>query len=165
MAVLNPTGSSEVIAYYGTSTEYPAIIQFQSGKGMLLGYGIEAISDVTHLGNIDRASFMDAVYEWAADVLPAAPEPDTKLLPKEWSLGPAYPNPFNPSTQIPYAIPSIVNAAYRVVDILGRTVETGHLQQKTGIIHFNHSGPSGLYFLTLSYEGGSLPVQKLVLLK
>lgn len=165
MAVLNPLGNSEAVGFYGTSTEYPAIVQFQNDHGLLLGFGIEAISNTTLLGNIDRAAFMAAIYAWAGDPISASPDQPLTLIPSEWSLGPAYPNPFNPSTQIPYAIPSIINAEYRIIDLLGRTVETGILSQKTGTIHWEHSGPSGLYFLTVSCEAGTLPAQKLVLLK
>jgi len=165
MAVLNPIGSSESIAYYGTSFDYPSIVAFQNGNGLLMGFGIEAISNTTILGNIDRAAFMESIYDWAGNLLSVPPAQSPDLTPVEWSLGPAYPNPFNPSTRIPYVIPSTLNGEYHIVDVLGRTVTTGILSQKAGTIHWKHDGPSGLYFLKVSWDGGSLPPQKLVLLK
>lgn len=165
MAMLNPLGNSTTIGRYGEVTGSPAIIEFADGDGMLLGFGIEAISNTTILGNIDRAAFMTAIYAWAADsALVSAIQP-TVTMPATWSLGPAYPNPFNPSTQIPYAIPTIMNARYQIVDLLGRVVDSGLLNQQNGTIYWEHSGPSGLYFLTVSCESGTLPTQKLMLLK
>jgi hypothetical protein len=165
MTVFNPIGGSRAVAYYGIGADNPAIIEFQDGKGLLMGFGIEAISDATHPGNLDRAAFMEYLYAWAGIQSSVPPTPTMTPTPLEWSLGPAYPNPFNPSTRIPYTIPTILNAEYRVVDIMGRTVSTGSLDQKVGSIHWQHDGPSGIYFLRVSWNGGSAPIQKLVLLK
>jgi hypothetical protein len=165
MTVFNPLGDSRTVGYYGYDTDYPAIIEFQDGKGLLMGFGMEAISNATNPGNLDRAAFMEYLYAWAGFPTAVPPTPGTAPTPREWSLGPAYPNPFNPSTRIPYVIPTILNAEYRIMDILGRTVTSGSLLQNTGEIYWQHDGPSGIYFLRVSWNGGSAPIQKLVLLK
>lgn len=43
-------------------------------------------------------------------------------LPTEFSLAPAYPNPFNSRTIIPYALPEAVHVRMEIFDALGRTV-------------------------------------------
>ncbi|HKJ81941.1 MAG TPA: T9SS type A sorting domain-containing protein, partial [Ignavibacteriaceae bacterium] len=44
-------------------------------------------------------------------------------LPKEFTLG-NYPNPFNPSTQIKYGLPSQAKVSLKIYDILGNEVVT-----------------------------------------
>jgi len=41
---------------------------------------------------------------------------------RQFKLGEAYPNPFNPSTNIPYFLPSAMEIDIRVYDILGREI-------------------------------------------
>ena len=43
-------------------------------------------------------------------------------LPGHFALGPAYPNPFNPSTTIPFDLPRHDTVRLRVYDVLGRAV-------------------------------------------
>ena len=45
------------------------------------------------------------------------------LIPKEFALHPAYPNPFNPSTSIDYDIHEAGLVTLRIYDMLGREVE------------------------------------------
>ena len=44
-------------------------------------------------------------------------------IPDEISLLPAYPNPFNPSTQLQFTVPEDMNVALNVYDINGRLVD------------------------------------------
>ena len=44
-------------------------------------------------------------------------------MPKEYSLSVNYPNPFNPSTNIKYALPEASITRLSVFDVLGREVE------------------------------------------
>ncbi len=47
---------------------------------------------------------------------------DVYRLPDNWSLLPAWPNPFNPSTSIGYTVPSTGNVRISIYDVLGREV-------------------------------------------
>lgn len=53
---------------------------------------------------------------------PAAAQ--TVALPQEYRLGMNFPNPFNPSTVIPYALPEAAHVKLTIYDILGREVIT-----------------------------------------
>lgn len=46
----------------------------------------------------------------------------TESLPENYSLGDNYPNPFNPRTWIPFAIPEEAHVKLTIYDILGREV-------------------------------------------
>ncbi len=45
-------------------------------------------------------------------------------LPKEFALGPNYPNPFNPSTTIFFAVPITSDVKLRIYNVLGAEVKT-----------------------------------------
>ena len=89
------------------------------------------------------------------------------------ALHPNYPNPFNPGTTIPYALPSegIVNLA--IYDIFGRTVRTLVVAPKTAGEHAaswdgrDEGGSlvaSGVYFVRVE-AGGQAATRKILLLK
>jgi len=46
------------------------------------------------------------------------------LVPRHFALQPNYPNPFNPSTTIRYAVPASQHVTLRIYDLLGRPVAT-----------------------------------------
>ena len=45
-------------------------------------------------------------------------------MPAEFSLAPAYPNPFNPSTQIRFSVPQAGHVSLKIYDAAGRHVRT-----------------------------------------
>ena len=97
-----------------------------------------------------------------------------ELLPKEFALGCNFPNPFNPSTTIPVAVPRSSNVVLKVYTILGeevRTVFAGSLEP--GHYWFVWDGSSasgrpvstGVYLIRLTLEGGKNLSGKMLLLK
>jgi immune inhibitor A len=54
----------------------------------------------------------------------AVGDPDQPALPADFSLSPAFPNPFNPSTSMTIALPQTAPVTLRVYDTLGRLVDT-----------------------------------------
>ncbi len=91
---------------------------------------------------------------------------DSGSLPKVHVLAPAYPNPFNPTTNITYELASVDDVRIRVYDVLGRAVRTlVDARQNAGSyrIGFDASGlPSGLY--TIRLETSSVTVSRPVTL-
>ncbi len=89
-------------------------------------------------------------------------------LPHSFSLGPAYPNPFNPLTRIRFTVPEMTKVNLSVYDLKGqlmdklvnKTFEPGtHVQSWDAKF-----SPSGMYFLVM--EAGSFVYsQKLILMK
>jgi hypothetical protein len=89
---------------------------------------------------------------------------DDMSMINSFNLSNNYPNPFNPSTKIKYAIPASLNPSeggtfvtLKVFDLLGREVATLVNEDKpTGNfeIEFNASSlPSGVYFYQLKANG------------
>ncbi len=105
-------------------------------------------------------------------------EEEKSRIPKEFSLEPNYPNPFNGTTTIKFSLPEIAYVVVEVYDVLGRRVRTlidGTMTAQTGEVQWNgrdHSGTelgSGVYllrFLSIGKAGNSFHgINKLVLLR
>ena len=90
----------------------------------------------------------------AADLVAAAQE----LLPTAYALEPNYPNPFNPTTEIRFALPEAADVRLIVYDALGREVErlvdgpvsAGHQHATFEAANL----PSGLYLYRMEATGG-----------
>jgi hypothetical protein len=89
-------------------------------------------------------------------------------VPTEYKLYSNYPNPFNPSTTIKFAIPRKDNVKLTVYDALGRAVSelvNGTKEAGTYEVSYNASSlASGIYFYKLETTGFS-EVKKMMLLK
>lgn len=79
---------------------------------------------------------------------------DIKSLPTEFTLKPAYPNPFNPTTTIHYSIPDAREVSIMIYDLMGRKVATlFHNEQPAGWYEITWNGlltngslaPAGMY--------------------
>jgi hypothetical protein len=97
----------------------------------------------------------------------AAPRSEIGLHASSFSLS-AYPNPFNPITQLEYEVPSSGLVSLTIYDLTGRRVQTLIDQvMSTGQYRYSFDGsrlPSGVYFARLQGKGYS-KTQKLMLLK
>ncbi|MBU1983579.1 T9SS type A sorting domain-containing protein [bacterium] len=156
-----PFGSSRGIATYGRSGTGPiAAVEFANGRGLLFGFGIEAVSGMG-AGSTDMAGLMDRLFAWAADVLPVdEPQTETRALPNAVSIGPAYPNPFNGQTTIEYALPSALGGELVIFDLMGRAVESRRLSESVGKASWSPSTASGTYFAQIRWDGGqSRPIK------
>ncbi len=98
----------------------------------------------------------------------AVEEIPTIVIPEEFVLSPAYPNPFNPSTTLTFELKHPSNITLVVYDVLGREVtrlHDGWLQQGFYKTQFDGSDlSSGIYFVRLN-AGDFTQTQKIVLLK
>lgn len=89
-------------------------------------------------------------------------------LPKQFMLYNNYPNPFNPSTVIEYALPKAVRVTIKVYDVLGREIATlvdNREAAGTYKVNFNMDRyASGVYFVRMQ-AGNYIHVKKMMLLK
>ena len=95
-------------------------------------------------------------------------------VPTEFSLLPAYPNPFNPSTTISFSLPEQTKIDIRVYDLQGSEVWSydNNLEFGTGnhrvvwnaVDDSGNSLPSGVYFIKVM-TNTNLATQKVVLMK
>ncbi|MCH7859114.1 MAG: hypothetical protein IID14_05370, partial [Candidatus Marinimicrobia bacterium] len=94
-------------------------------------------------------------------------------LPEAFALQPNYPNPFNPSTILPFALPQATQVSIVVVDLLGREIRRlvagplpagYHRAVWDGMTSSGEPAPSGVY-IALMRAPGFLQSVKLVLLR
>jgi hypothetical protein len=90
------------------------------------------------------------------------------VIPEKDILARNYPNPFNPSTRIEFALNSPKNVRLDIFDSIGRRVETlinGRLNEGIHFVDFDGSGlSSGVYFYRIRTNDQTL-TQKMVLVK
>jgi|GEM_PF-1947407 photosystem II stability/assembly factor-like uncharacterized protein len=137
------------------------------------GYITEAIYRTTNGGNdwyeessalsayLTAGEMLDREHGWAVagdgrvlayrkvtNIVEQLPE-----VPSGFVLRYNYPNPFNPITTIEYEIPQQTNVTMKVVDIVGKEIQTLVNQTQTaGVYRITFDGtqfPSGTYFYTL----------------
>lgn len=93
---------------------------------------------------------------------------DQVVVPAEVTLYPAFPNPFNPTTSLRFAVPEEANVELKVFDVLGREVATLVNGTRTEGIYnasFNARGlASGVYLYRLRV-GDAVQVRKMTLIK
>ena len=93
---------------------------------------------------------------------------DEPALPTRVELYPNYPNPFNPQTTIPFALPKASHITLTVYDVLGRAVATladDDLPAGTHTVTWNAAAfASGLYLVRLTTDN-TTRVHKVVLVK
>ncbi len=98
----------------------------------------------------------------------------SQVLPREFSLGANFPNPFNPATTLPVSVPVTADVTLKVYNILGeeiRTVHSGVLEAGRHWIVWdgrNDAGSTvatGVYLARLATPAGAGFVTKMLLLK
>ncbi len=90
------------------------------------------------------------------------------FIPKEYSLNQNFPNPFNPSTTIKYALPKSSKVTIKVYDIIGHEIATlvdGEQKAGNHSVEFDAVGlPTGVYLYVLK-SGSFVQSRKMMLLK
>jgi len=96
---------------------------------------------------------------------------EKKGLPTEFTVEAGYPNPFNPSITVPFAVPLPGEVTFAIFNILGQEIyQTSSLYQPgyhRFIFTTNEVGGelvSGVYFLKVKYDY-QVKIQKMMLLK
>jgi hypothetical protein len=94
--------------------------------------------------------------------------PQGAPLPNQVTLAPAFPNPFNPTTQISFSLPKPGNVSLSVFDLIGcQVAQLAYGRFAAGEYQSTFDGSllsSGLYFVNLTVDG-AVYTQKLVLMK
>ena len=105
---------------------------------------------------------------------PAAAKAVVQTLPEAFSLTDNFPNPFNPTTTIQYALPQAEDVELTVYNVVGQPVRTlvaEHQSAGRYVVEWDatndsgHSLSSGMYFYRLQAGGEFFEVKKMLLLK
>ena len=98
---------------------------------------------------------------WALDV-------DNSSIPEVFVLHNSYPNPFNPTTKIPFSIKESQNIKISIFDINGNLIQNISNQYfESGNHYVKYSSKklsSGIYFIMLNHKNG-IETQKITFLK
>lgn len=147
--------------YVDESTIYghdPQFVDYAGGdftiaSGSIL-YGLS--SDGTCIGDLNNAPYIGS-YVSVSDIVPA-----------EFKLAQNYPNPFNPITTLSYDLPSDGLTTLKIMNLMGRVVDTPvNSFESAGAHEVNYDAsnlPSGIYFYQLSH-GDKVEMKKMVLMK
>jgi hypothetical protein len=159
----------KIIIYIVLILALPVLLQAQysggNGKGdvMLVSLNNQLNLNAPYSGGNGRGDIMVSLTNINIRV-----QEVSVVLPTKYDLAQNFPNPFNPSTTIRYAIPRNVHVRLIVFDALGREVETLVNEKQTAGVYeatFNASQySSGVYIYKLKTEGYS-ETKKMILLK
>ena len=101
-------------------------------------------------------------------MIPVGVEEAEQLVPGKYELSVNYPNPFNPTTKIRFALPQAGNVTLKVFNVLGQEIATltsGRVQAGTHEYIFDARDlSSGVYIYTVS-SGGFIASKKMLLVK
>lgn len=105
--------------------------------------------------------------DWTASGFSIAGTADA--LPSEFALSEAFPNPFNPTTQLNVTLPNTAELTVQVYNLAGQRVATlANSQMQAGEHSLTFDGSnlsSGLYFVHASVPGQLNQIRKVTLLK
>lgn len=165
--------SSDLMHTWGVGRDYSyqGIIQFSSDQG------VTWTSQYTFSGWPNSLFFIDSTMGWVAGeggiILHTTNGgvtfvDDETTQPTDFILSQNFPNPFNPSTTIKFAVPQTSQVLIKVFDVLGNEIETLVNQEKhsgTYEITWNAVNlPSGVYFYRLQ-AGSFVQTRKMILLR
>src|SRR5690606_23283860 len=95
-------------------------------------------------------------------------EMDIPELPKETSLNDSFPNPFNPTTVVPFKLKESGDISLSIIDSVGRLVAVlvkGYVVAGTHQLQWNAGNlPSGIYMIRLE-AGGDVYTNMVTLIK
>ena len=118
-------------------------------------------------GSLNEMNMLEAS-EWTNNGVAIVQLSGTTPLPETVALNESYPNPFNPSTNISFAVPQDMHVNLSVYDINGRVVAELVNEMKNtdtyNVVWNAHSNASGVYFIKL-VAGNAVHTQKIMLIK
>ncbi len=155
----------------GQYFRFPVVIEF--GHDAFTQIDTFWVDDSEHTGfaignNITVARLAADQITLLEDITSDSPEPPLEL-PAEFTVSPAYPNPFNPSVTIPLSLSKRGNVELTLFDITGRRVATifkGDL--RAGVHSLNYEAPATLaagVYLDCAPQAVKVLTQKILLLK
>ncbi len=98
---------------------------------------------------------------------PDGVEDPTETSPHSFSLKPAYPNPFNPETRIPFTLPDAGTVTFEVYSVLGQKVNSVSVTAEAGLnsVGLTLDGQaSGMYLVKGIWQGRQV-TQRILLVK
>ena len=119
-------------------------------------------------GDLTNLEVVGDIESWSNNGASVIELAATTPVPTEVSLNDAYPNPFNPSTNISFSLPYEMHVNLAVYDISGRLVTELMNEVRAAdsydVIWNAVDNSSGVYFVKLT-AGNTVHTQKIMLIK
>ena len=150
------------------------------GLEMPPGFVISSMSTVSQNGNVlggygyDGSISGGGPFESFLITLDTTSSVPGSRISHNFDLGPAYPNPFNPSTSFDLAVKFPGRVRFEIFDVSGRLVrvlQDNHMEPGNHVLHWDGRSDnggivgSGVYMGRASDEKGAFHTQRMVLLK
>lgn len=153
------------------SEEYRSFIDHIIATNVLKNIFIEGsqqVADISYIENFETTT-TDHAPVWTRFDFTKDFEDTFEELPEEFVVGPNYPNPFNPTTTIPFELDEPTNVTLTVYDITGRTIavlsDNRSFNAGEHALSFNASGlSSGIYMYRVELGTGESKTQKMTLI-
>ncbi len=137
-------------------------------KGAICAEEIDVKKDVTFVPHGSSVVPPTAMPSVLVDEVGQAEVLEVQEVPTEFALAPNYPNPFNPTTTIEFALPEAVEVSLRVYDVMGREVARlveGSMGVGNHRVTFDASRlASGIYLYRIQ-AGRFTEVRRMILVK
>jgi hypothetical protein len=177
--VLEPTGTSAMDAYYGSTVTDGAIIhnsatnaQAFTARVVFSGFSYHYIRDDAPAFPYDRLAHLISIIRWFENIVDDPTGAGDKPL--FTSLDQNYPNPFNPQTTIAFSLKENAHVSLKVYNVAGQLVRTLVNENRVAGVYTDvqwdgksDNGSlvsSGVYFYKLVTKNFSM-TKKMVLLK
>ncbi len=168
--VIRPLTGAGTIWTYQTGGGTAATRVLGSGyRAVNLGFGFEAIANAAN-----REAVMTQALTWMAGSPIGIEDQAAGSVPGAFRLEPARPNPFNPHTEIAFALDRPATLRLRILDATGRTVRVlaagdfaagRHARAWDGRDGSGREMASGMYLAELTVDGGPSQQVKLNLVR
>ncbi|NOX87890.1 MAG: T9SS type A sorting domain-containing protein [Calditrichaeota bacterium] len=107
---------------WGTDSAFMGNTLFGDSKTILIMQNVQAGNHTLKLYANETPTVYNVIVYAENKPTASSVEQKTSII-KDYSLGANYPNPFNPSTVIPFAIPEQATVRLEIFDIMGRSVK------------------------------------------
>ena len=145
-----------------------------SGTGNVPALGVGFDSTLFNWRQPTDSALADTLNRWfSRQVWTVGIRQNENEIPENFSLGQNFPNPFNPNTQISFALPKSSFVSMKIFDILGREVYTlvnerlnagKYIVNWNGINYYGDNVASGIYIYRLE-SGNYIESKKMLLVK
>jgi hypothetical protein len=153
----------------GTSyTDYAVTVSGKDPDGSVYYYHVQAKNQAGQLSDYSNTIHVNSEDGWITKTIAQETGEEQQSKPTEFALYQNYPNGFNPTTQIRYAIPTPVHVMLRVYDMLGRVVATLVEGEQTAgykSVEFNAANISSGVYLYRITAGDFTAVKKMLIVK
>jgi len=116
-----PAGSASLLVYPNGQVGGVNYVHETSGAHVVyLAFGLEAVSGLGE--TTSRAAFLNAIFDWVAGLGVEESSGQAGVIPANFRLYGAFPNPFNPMTTLRYDLPRAAWVSLEVFDVAGRSL-------------------------------------------